>query len=58
MNHSARRIADDLRRERQAQFVQNSRNFWANHGLPLIDRALLIMVPSLIFAPAYIAWLK
>jgi hypothetical protein len=44
--------------DQKAEFTRNMRNFWAEHGLRAIDRAVIILIPTLIFAPAYVGWLS
>lgn len=50
--------ADDLKAFRQAQFVQRSRVFWSEYGGPVIDRLIIVLVPTVISAPSLIAFFK
>jgi|GEM_PF-5936419 len=47
-----------LTADQRISFTRNMRDFWADHGLPILDRAVIILVPTLIFAPAYVGWLR
>lgn len=49
-----RRLAMD----QKIRFTRNMRDFWSNHGLVALDRAVIIMVPTLIFLPTYLGWLS
>lgn len=50
-NRKTRRMAS------QAAFTRGMRNFWSDHGLPALDRAVIVLVPTLIFAPTWVGWL-
>jgi len=42
--------------DQKAAFTRDMRNFWAEHGLRAIDHAIIILIPTLIFAPAYVGY--
>lgn len=42
--------------EQKARFVTNTRNFWCNHGLRVMDAIILALIPTLVFAPTMAAW--
>jgi hypothetical protein len=58
MYHQTIMTKADRKAAAQARFVAKSRAFWSNYGGPLIDRAVVILVPTAILAPSLIAWLK
>lgn len=45
-----------LTMDQKIRFTRAMRNFWADRGLVAIDRAVIIMVPTLIFAPTYVRY--
>lgn len=47
-----------LTMDQKVRFTRAMRNFWAGYGLVAIDRAVIVMVPTLLFAPAYVGWLS
>ena len=45
-----------LTMDQKIRFNRAMRDFWSRHGQRALDHAIIIMVPTLLFAPAYVRW--